>query len=73
MPGVYVILLVLTVSSIWVYLQTSEDIPFVLAGLTGLACFVWGFAFTHWSLQILMLAGLLSWYKFSRSEQSEWW
>ncbi|KKD35075.1 hypothetical protein WN50_27420 [Limnoraphis robusta CS-951] len=70
MPGVYLILLALSLGSIWVYLQTSEDIPFVLAGLTGLACFVWGFAFTHWSLQILMLCGLLSWYKFYFPEQS---
>lgn len=70
MPGVYIILLAFTLGSIWVYLQTSEDIPFVLAGLSGLACFVWGFAFFHWSLQILILCGLLSWYKFYLPEPS---
>lgn len=63
MPSVYLILLVLTLSCIWVYLQTSEDIPFVLAGLTGIVCFVWGFAFIHWSLQILIVLGLLRLYK----------
>ncbi|BAI89720.1 hypothetical protein SPLC1_S034050 [Arthrospira platensis C1] len=44
-------------------MQTSEDIPFVLAGLTGIVCFIWGFAFAHWSLQILIVLGLLKLYK----------
>lgn len=70
MPGVYILLLALTIGSIWVYLQTSEDIPFVLAGLTGSACCVWGFAFIHWSLQILILSGLFIWYKFYLPERS---
>jgi len=63
MPSVYLILLTFALCSIWVYLQTSEDIPFVLAGLTGIACFIWGFAFAHWSLQILIVLGLLRLYK----------
>lgn len=63
MPSVYLILLTFALGSIWVYLQTSEDIPFVLAGLTGIVCFVWGFTFAHWSLQILIVLGLLRLYK----------
>ncbi|MEB3883549.1 hypothetical protein [Lyngbya sp. CCY1209] len=68
MPSVYLILLTFALGSIWVYLQTSEDIPFVLAGLTGIVCFIWGFAFAHWSLQILIVLGLLRLYKVSIPE-----
>ncbi|MGC9528586.1 MAG: hypothetical protein ACP5D7_23895 [Limnospira sp.] len=68
MPSVYLILLTFALGSIWVYLQTSEDIPFVLAGLTGIVCFIWGFAFAHWSLQILIVLGLLQLYKVSIPE-----
>lgn len=63
MTSVYLLLLILTFSSLLLYLQTSEDIPFVLAGLTGIVCFIWGFAFAHWSLQILIVLGLLRLYK----------
>lgn len=70
MPWVYLILLAFALGSIWIYFQTSEDIPFVLAGLTGLVCFIWGFAFIHWSLQVLIVCGLFGWYKLYLPEGS---
>lgn len=72
MPSVYLILLSFAIGSIWVYLQTSSDIPFVLAGLTGLTCFVWGFAFAHWSIQILIVLGLWGLYKLYLPEGRGW-
>lgn len=70
MPSVYLLLLSFALGSIWVYLQTASDIPFVLAGLTGLICLVWGFAFTHWSIQLLIVVGLWRLYKFYMSEET---
>lgn len=70
MPSVYLLLLSFALGSIWVYLQTASDIPFVLAGLTGLICLVWGFAFVHWSIQLLIVVALLRLYKFYMSEET---
>jgi hypothetical protein len=50
--------------------QTSEDIPFVLAGLTGLACFIWSFAYVHWSIQIIIVLALYRLYKFYLPEET---
>jgi hypothetical protein len=36
MPSVYLMLLTFALGSIWIYTQTSNDIPFVLAGVIGL-------------------------------------
>lgn len=63
MPFVYLMLIIFTLGFIWLYLQTSEDIPKVLAGLTGIACLIWGFSFAHWSVQILVVFGLLRLYR----------
>ena len=69
MPSVYLMLLTFALGSIWIYTQTSNDIPFVLAGVIGLICLVWGFAFAHWSLQILIVRGLWSLYKVYMPEE----
>ena len=71
MSSVYLILLVLALCSIWIYLQTSEDIPFVLAGLTGLTCFIWSFAYVHWSLQIMIVLGLYSLHRLYLPEETK--
>lgn len=63
MPSVYLLLLSFALGSIWMYIQTANDIPFVLAGLTGLICLVWGFAFVHWSIQLLIIVGLWRLYR----------
>ncbi len=71
MHSVYLILLALALCSAWIYIQTSEDIPFVLAGLTGLACFIWSFAYVHWTIQILVLFGLYSLHKIYLPEETK--
>ncbi|MGL5083091.1 MAG: hypothetical protein ACRC8A_16520 [Microcoleaceae cyanobacterium] len=70
MPSMYPVLIAFTVGSVWMYLQTSEDIPKVLAGLTGVACLVWGFAFAHWSVQLLVVFGMLRLLRVSCSKES---
>lgn len=69
MPSVYIMLLTFALASIWVYTQTSNDIPFVLAGVSGLVCLIWGFAFAHWSIQLLIVLGLWRLYKFYMPEE----
>ena len=70
MSSVYLILLAFALCSIWISTQTSEDIPFVLAGLTGLACFIWSFAYVHWVVQIIVVVGLYRLYKFYLPEET---
>jgi hypothetical protein len=63
MQSTYIVLLTLSVGSVWIYNRTSEDIPFVLAILTGLVCFFWGFACAPWLVQLLIVFGLLTLYR----------
>ncbi len=69
MPSVYLLLLIFALGSIWISTQTSNDIPFVLAGASGLICLIWGFAFAHWSIQLLIVLGLWRLYKFYMPEE----
>lgn len=59
----YIVLLTVSVGSVWIYNRTSEDISFVLAILTGLVCFFWGFACAPWLVQLLIVFGLLNLYR----------
>jgi hypothetical protein len=70
MSSVYFILLAFALCSIWISIRTSEDIPVVLAGLTGIACFIWSFAYVHWSIQILVVFCLYRLYKFYLPEET---
>jgi len=70
MSSVYLLLTLFAICSIWMATQTSEDIPFVLAGLTGLACFIWSFAYVHWSIQIIVVLALYRLYKFYLPEET---
>lgn len=63
MESTYIILLTVSVGSVWIYNRTSEDILFVLAILSGLVCFFWGFACAPWLVQLLIVVGLLTLYK----------
>lgn len=63
MPLTYILLLTVSLSSVWVYSKTSEDISFVLATVTGLICFFWGFACAPWLIQLSIVAILLRLYK----------
>lgn len=60
MQSAYIVLLTVSVGSVWIYNRTSEDISFVLAILTGLVCFFWGFACAPWLVQLLIIFGLLT-------------
>lgn len=64
MPAAYMILLAVALGATWIYTHTSEDIPFVLATITGLVCFLWGFSCAPWTVQLLILVLLFRLYKF---------
>ncbi|MEG5060845.1 hypothetical protein QUB60_23365 [Microcoleus sp. A2-C5] len=54
MPSAYILLLIVSLAAVWIYWQTSQDI-FVLVGLAGLGCFVWGFSLAPWIVQLLIM------------------
>ncbi|MEG4072570.1 hypothetical protein QUA30_07840 [Microcoleus sp. Pol14C2] len=63
MPSAYILLLIVSLAAVWVYWQTSQDI-FVLVAWTGLGCFIWGFSWAPWSVQLLIVVLLLGLQKF---------
>ncbi|MEG4342004.1 hypothetical protein QUB70_01775 [Microcoleus sp. A003_D6] len=62
MPSAYILLLIVSLAAVWVYWQTSQDI-FVLVVLVGLGCFIWGFSWAPWSVQLLIVVLLLGYQK----------
>lgn len=58
MLSTYFTLLTIALASILVYLRSSQDVPSVIAALSGVVCFVWGFAVAPWGVQLLIM-GLL--------------
>ncbi|MEG4574899.1 hypothetical protein QUA56_19740 [Microcoleus sp. N3A4] len=58
MPSAYILLLIVSLVAVWIYWQTSQDI-FVLVALGGLGCFLWGFSWAPWSVQLLIVVLLL--------------
>ncbi|MDJ0554504.1 MAG: hypothetical protein QNJ68_08715 [Microcoleaceae cyanobacterium MO_207.B10] len=69
MQSTYIVLLTLSVGSVWIYNRTSEDISFVLAILTGLVCFFWGFACSPLLVQLLIIFGILGLYRFNIADR----
>ncbi len=63
MQSVYIILVTFSATAILIYNHTSEDISFILAVLTGLICFFWGFACSPWVVQLLIVFSLFFVYK----------
>ncbi|MEG4216975.1 hypothetical protein QUA27_19680 [Microcoleus sp. Pol14C6] len=63
MPSAYILLLIVSLAAVWVYWQTSQDI-FVLVAWAGLGCFIWGFSWAPWSVQLLIVVLLLGLQKF---------
>ncbi len=59
MPAAYLTLLTISFGSVWVYLRSSSDVPFVLAALTAVVCFIWGFALAPWFVQLLIVGLVL--------------
>lgn len=58
MLSTYFTLLIIALASMFVYLRSGNDVPSVLAALSGFVCFVWGFAVAPWCVQLLIM-GLL--------------
>jgi hypothetical protein len=71
MPLTYLVLLAITLISGWIYLSTSEDISFVLALMTGLTCFFWGFACAHWLVQLIIVGLLWNLYRVYMPDQQK--
>jgi hypothetical protein len=64
MPSAYILLLIVSLVAVRIYWQTSQDI-FVLVALAGVGCFLWGFTWAPWSVQLLivvLLFGFQKWY-----------
>lgn len=59
MPAAYLTLLTISLGSVWVYLRTSADVPYVLAALTAIVCFIWGFALAPWLVQLLIVGAVI--------------
>ncbi|AFY84507.1 hypothetical protein [Oscillatoria acuminata] len=64
MPSAYLTLLTISIGSVWIYLRASSDIPFVLAALTAVVCFIWGFALAPWFVQLFIIGLVLGLDKF---------
>ncbi|UNU24998.1 hypothetical protein [Microcoleus vaginatus] len=58
MPSAYILLLIVSLAAVWIYWQTSQDI-FVLVAWAGMGCFIWGFSWAPWSVQLLIVVLLL--------------
>lgn len=59
MPATYLTLLTIALGAGCLYIRSSKDITSVLAALTTIVCFIWGFAVAPWGVQLLILALLL--------------
>jgi hypothetical protein len=64
MPLTYILLLTVALASAYLSSRASKDIFFVLAALTGLVCFFWGFACAPWIVQLPIVVILLRFHKF---------
>ena len=71
MPSAYILLLIVSLAAVWIYWQTSQDI-FVLVALGGLGCFIWGFSWAPWSVQLLIVVLLLSLQKCCLPDAQSW-
>lgn len=63
MPSAYILLLIVSLAAVWIYWRTSQNI-FVLVALGGLGCFIWGFSWAPWSVQLLIVVLLFGVQKF---------
>ena len=53
------VLLLVAWLTLWVTFHSTKDICKVLAGLTAVITFIWGFAIAPWPLQVVILLGVL--------------
>jgi len=64
MPLTYILLLTVALSSAMLSTRTSKDVFFVVAILSGLICFFWGFACAPWIIQLPIVVTLFRLPKF---------
>ncbi len=55
----FILLLLTTSTSIFLYLRTSQDIFGVLSAIMTIACLIWGLVIAHWSFHLLALLVIL--------------
>lgn len=60
MPATYLTLLTIALGSVWMYKRSSADVSSVIAALTTVVCFIWGFAVAPWGVQLLIVGLLLA-------------
>jgi hypothetical protein len=57
------LLLLTAITSIIIYLRTSNDIFASLGVCLLLSCLIWGLIIAHWSIHLLALLAILFWSK----------
>ncbi|BAQ61676.1 hypothetical protein GM3708_2082 [Geminocystis sp. NIES-3708] len=58
-PLFLTMLLLTTITSIFIYQRTNQEVHLVLALFTAIIFLIWGLAIAHWSIHILALLALL--------------
>lgn len=58
-PLFLTMLLLTTITSIFIYQRTNQEVHLVLALFTAIIFLIWGLAIAHWSIHILVLLALL--------------
>lgn len=71
MPSAYILLLIVSLTAVWVYWQSSQSL-FVLLAFAGLGCFIWGFSCAPWSVQLLIVVLLLGLQNFYLQDAESW-
>lgn len=71
MPSAYILLLIASLAAVGVYWQTSRDI-FVVFVFAGIGCFIWGFSWAPWSVQLAIVVLLLGLQKFYLEGGQSW-
>ncbi len=71
MPSAYILLLIASLAAVWLYWQTSRAI-FVLFVFAGMGCFIWGFSWAPWSVQLAIVVLLLSLNKLYLEGSQSW-
>lgn len=53
------VLFLVALLTLWVIFHSTKDIYKLLAGLTTVITFIWGFALAPWPLQVIIVLGVL--------------
>ena len=58
LPAFLVLMIFMTLGSVFLYLRTANDIFGALAVCMAIACLIWGLVVAHWSILLLFLIAL---------------